>query len=137
MKPLIISNWDPDADEVLYTNDRGSWNVSRALRDCYAGKHKTYLIDVPEAYEANRHVEVDEAKVRVFIGSPGVCTRPLLGIMEDGAMWLIDGHHRLRALHHIGLKEFPVFVIEEADSKPYIVWYNGQRKPPYKIEGQS
>ena len=54
MKPLILSNFDPLADEVIYTNDRGSWNVSRALRDCKVGKHKVYRLDVAEADEADK-----------------------------------------------------------------------------------
>ena len=44
MKPLILSNFDPLADEVIYSNDRGSWNVTRALRDCNAGKHKRWSL---------------------------------------------------------------------------------------------
>ena len=135
MKSLIISNYDPDADEVIYSNDRGSWNVSRALRDCRAGMHRTYKIDVPEAYEANKAVEVDEVKVQRFIKRPKeYFTEPLLGVIEDGATWFIDGHHRLRTLHRAGIKEYAAWIIEEADSKPYIVWYNGQRKPPFKLD---
>ena len=132
-KPLIISNYDPDADTVIYSNDRGSWNVSRALRDCVAGKHKCWLNDVTEAYENNKGVEVIEAKVKRFMQTPAVFEQPLLGIMEDGACWFIDGHHRLRAMHRLGIKDFKAWIIEEKDSKPYIVWYNGQRKPPFDL----
>jgi ParB-like nuclease family protein len=133
MKALIISNYDPDADEVLFSNERGSWNVSRALRDCRAGKHKTYLIDVAEAYEANKACEVDEVKVRRMLKRPKeFLTEPVLGIIEDGATWFIDGHHRLRALHRAGIKEYAAWIIEEADSAPYIVWYNGKRKAPWE-----
>ena len=138
MKPLIISNYDPDADEVIFTNDRGSWNVSRALRDCRAGKHKVWHIDIAEAYEANKACEVDEAKVLRFLREPKkVFKEPLLGIIEDGATWFIDGHHRLRALHRADIKEYVAWIIEEADSKPYIVWYNGKRQAPFKLEGDS
>lgn len=130
--PLVMSNFDPLADTIIYSNDRGSWNVSRALRDCKAGKHKTYLIDVPEAYAANKACEVDDAKVALFMRTPGVFEHPGIGVIEDGAMWYIDGHHRLRALHRMGIKEWFAFIIEEADSKPYKIFYNGQRKPPFK-----
>jgi hypothetical protein len=133
-KTLILSNYDPAIDTVIYSNDFGSWNVSRALRDCRAGKHRTYLIDVPEAYEANKACEVDEAKVQRFLKQPKKAfTEPLLGIIENGATWFIDGHHRLRALHRAGIKEYAAWIIEEKDSKPYIVWYNGQRKPPFEL----
>lgn len=132
-QPLVLSNFDPLTDTIIYSNDRGSWNVSRALRDCAAGKHKRYMIDVPQAYDANRACEVDEKKVRRFMRTPAVFEQPLLGIIEDGATWFIDGHHRLRALHRLGIKESVAYIIEEADSKPYIIWYNGQRTPPFKL----
>jgi hypothetical protein len=133
-KPLVMSNFDPDADELIYHNDIGSWNVSRALRDCEAGKHKVYLLDVAEAYHANAGVEVNEAKVVAFaeVLATGGEVEPGIGVVEDGKVWFIDGHHRLRALHRMGNKDFVCWIIEEADSKPYIVWYNGQRKPPFK-----
>lgn len=132
-KPLVLSNYDPNADEVIYSNDIGSWNVSRALRDCRAGKHKAYLLDVEEAYRANTAVEVDEAKVEAILAAPQTYFKePLLGIVEGGPMWLIDGHHRLRALHRAGITEYGAWVIEEKDAAPYQVWYNGQRKPPFK-----
>jgi hypothetical protein len=134
MKKLVISNYDPATDETLFCNDIGCWNVSRALRDCAAGKHKVYLINVAEAYESNAAIEVDEAKVAAIaeaLASGGKC-EPLLGIIEGGPVWMIDGHHRLRALHRLGLKDFPAFIIEEAAAAPYQVWYNGKRKPPFK-----
>lgn len=132
MKPLVVSNLDPLADEVVYSNDRGSRNVSRALRGCPAGKHKVWKLDAAEAYEASKAVEVDEAKVQRFMRTPEAFAEPCIGIIEDGACWFIDGHHRLRALHRLGIKEFACGVIEEGDAAPYQVWYNGQRKPPLK-----
>jgi hypothetical protein len=130
-----MSNYDPDYDEIIFTNDRGCWNVSRALRDCRAGKHATYLIDVAQAYEANKACDVDQAKIKRFLKQPAKAFKePLLGVIEDGATWFIDGHHRLQALQRAGIKEYPAWIIEEADSKPYIVWYNGQRKPPFKMD---
>jgi len=131
MKPLVMSN--AGTDDMLFHNDRSSWNVSRALRDCRAGMHKDYLIDVAEAYEANKAVEVDEAKVQRFLKHPKrAFSEPLLAVMEDGATWFIDGHHRLRALHRAGIIDYAAWIIEEADAAPYIVRYNGQRKPPFK-----
>jgi hypothetical protein len=134
MKPLLImSNVDPDGDELLFHNDVGSWNVSRALLDCKLGKHKPYLIDVTEAYEANKEVELDEAKVAAFMAMPEFLkTTALVGIIEDGMALLIDGHHRLRAMHRLGIRDFGCYIIEEAHAAPYQVLYNGQRKPPFK-----
>jgi hypothetical protein len=133
VKPLILSNFDPATDAVIYSNDRGSWNVSRALRDCAAGKHKIYLNDVEECYQASKAVEVDEAKVKLFMAMPDfLAGTVLLGVIEGGAAWFIDGHHRLRAMHRLGMGTFASFIIEEADAAPYQVWYNGQRKPPFK-----
>ena len=132
MKTLVMSNFDPLADEFIYSNDRGSWNVTRALRDCKAGKHKVWKLDVAESYEANKACEVDEGKVETFMRTPEVFAEPCIGVIEDGACWFIDGHHRLRALHRLGIKDFACWVIEEADAAPYQVWYNGKRKPPFK-----
>lgn len=131
-KTLVISNYDPLSDELVFENDRACWNVSRALRDCAAGKHECWLIDVAEAYKGNAAVEVDEAKVERFMATPAVFEHPLIGVMEDGLAWMIDGHHRLRALHRLGIKDAASYIIKEADSAPYKVWYNGNRKPPFK-----
>jgi hypothetical protein len=132
MKPLILSNFDPETDEVIYSNDFGSWNVSRALRDCRDGQHTIYLLDVKQAYEACKGVEVDEVRVEAFMQRPDILAQPLLGIIEGGPIWLIDGHHRLRAMVRLGVKDFGCYVIEEKDSAPYIIWYNGKRKAPFK-----
>lgn len=132
MKTLVVSNIDPKADEIIYSNDRGSWNVSRALRDCEAGKHKVYLLDVAESYKANKACEVDDAKVERFMRTPAVFEHPGIGIIEDGACWFIDGHHRLRALHRLGIRDFACWIVEEPDAAPYQVWYNGSRTPPFK-----
>jgi ParB-like nuclease domain len=128
-KPLVISNFDPLSDDVIYDNDVGSWNVSRALRDCLEGKHKVYLLDVFEAYQANAGVTVDEAKVAELMAVPEF--EPGIGIVEDGKVWLIDGHHRLRALSRRGAKDFTCWIIEEADARPYQIFYNGERKSPF------
>lgn len=124
---LIISNYDPASDEVIFTNDIGCWNVSRALRDCNGGMHKCYLLDVAKAHTANAAVEVDEAKVHTFMQLPEVFQWPLLGIIEGGPVWIIDGHHRLRAMHRLGVQDFAAYVIEEKDAGPYQVRFNGQR----------
>lgn len=130
---MVLSNFDPDTDSVIYSNDRGSWNVCRALRDCRAGKHQMYRIDVVECYEANKACEVDEAKVQAMLQDPEKYFRePLLGVIEAGASWFIDGHHRLRALWRAGVRDYNAWIIEEADSAPYIIWYNGERIPPFK-----
>ena len=134
LKPLVLSNVDvADIFGIIFSNENGSWNVTRALRDCNAGKHKVYQLDVEQAYEANKLAEVDEAKVNRFMRLPEVFAQPLVGIIEGGVLWLIDGHHRLRAMHRLGIKECAAYVIEEADGAPYIVWWNGKRKPPFAL----
>jgi hypothetical protein len=127
--PLIISNFEVGG--VMFSNDRGSWNVSRALRDCKAGLHKLWLLDVAECYAANAACEVDEAKVAELMKVTGDFD-PGIAVIEDGATWFIDGHHRLRVLHRRGAKSFPSYVIEEKDADKYRVLYNGKRKPPFK-----
>ena len=124
-KILVMSNMD--INDQVFSNDIGSWNVTRALRDCLAGKHKVYSIDIAEAYAANAGVEVEEAKVERFMALERVLEIPLLGIIDGGPLWLIDGHHRLRALHRLGRKECAAYIIEEAEGAPYVIWYNGKR----------
>jgi hypothetical protein len=126
--PIVMSNTGPG--DMLFHNDRGSWNVTRALRDCKAGKHKQYLESVDAAYEGNAAIEIDEAKVATMMSM--TTYEPLIAVIDDGMMWLIDGRHRLEVFHRRRLKDFLWYVIEEADSEPYRVLYNGQRKPPFK-----
>jgi hypothetical protein len=117
--------------DVTFSNDRGVWNISRALQDCLAGKHSRYLFDVKGALENNEAVEVDEAKVLAFTRDPLILAAPLLLAIEDGQAWLIDGHHRLRALSLNKVKDFEAYVIEEEEIGAYIVRFNGERLPPW------
>jgi hypothetical protein len=119
-------------NEQMFSSDRGSWNVSRAIRDCNAGKHKLWLLSVADAYANNSGVEVDEAKVAAMIeDEERALSRPLISVMEEGKLFLIDGHHRLRALHRLDMVLFKSFVIDDAG--PYIVRFNGSRHSPYKL----
>ena len=43
-------------------------------------------------------VRVDEAKVKRLMGQPKVLASPLLGVVENGKIWLINGYHRLAAM---------------------------------------
>lgn len=128
-KALVISNLGIGDDS--YTNDFGTWNVSRAQRDF--AKHKVYSIDVEEAYKANVNVEVNNAKVKRFMSMPQVLEVPLIGVVERGQIWIIDGHHRLRALKRLGIKDCAAYVIEEDAAAPYRVLWNGERTPPFKV----
>lgn len=127
-KTIVVTNTEPS--DMLFHNDIGSWNVSRAVRDCKAGKHRQYLQDVAEAYEASAAIEIDEAKVATLMGVGEF--EPLIAVIDGGAMWLIDGRHRLEVYHRRGAKDFLWYVIEEKDAAPYRVLYNGERKPPFK-----
>jgi len=133
IRPLILSNFDPATDLVIFNNDWGSWNVCRALRDCAAGKHRLYTDDVEACYAHNKKCETEPAKVRFFMRRPDILQLPLLGIIEDGKTWLIDGQHRLKAMHRLKRKTYRLYLIEEADAAPYRIWYNGQRLPPFKL----
>jgi ParB-like nuclease family protein len=129
-KTMVITSIGGLPTDDLFSNDFGTWNVSLAWRDCQVGLHRVFRLDVEEAYKANKTVQVDKAKVKRFMRMSLILARPLIGVMEDGALYLIDGHHRLRALHRLHVKEFVAFVIE--DGTPYQVLYNGERKPPYR-----
>jgi len=128
---LVISNLGP-GDES-FDSDIGSWNVTRAKRDCAAGKHKTYVFDVAETLENNKSIEVDPEKIASMVSMPARLAKapPLIFIMEHERIWLIDGHHRLRALAQLGKPQFLAFVIEEEDAKPYRLYFNGDRVSPW------
>jgi hypothetical protein len=130
--PVVMSN--VDRDDMLFHNDIGSWNVTRAIRDCRAGKHEQYIEHVEAVWENNAAIEFDEAKVVAIMAAMKASDQyvPLIAVMEGGAIWLIDGRHRLEALHRLGVKQLIWYVIEEADAAPYRVLYNGERKPPFK-----
>ena len=136
MKPgtLVISNMEPNDD--TFECDVGSWNVTRARRDCDAGKHRAYRFPVPEVFENNKSVDVDAAKVAAFVAAMRADPNafpPLIFAIEDGMSWLIEGHHRIHALHHLGVDECTGYVIEETDGKPYRIYYNGKRVAPWRI----
>ena len=65
---LVISN--ADIGDETFGSDKGCWNVTRAMRDCVAGKHKIYEVTVSDIYEANAAVEVDEEKVSSMVADP-------------------------------------------------------------------
>ena len=131
-KPLVMSNVDI-GDEVFESLSHGNWNATRALRDCKAGKHRAYKFDVAEVMEACADVEVDEAKIAAMEADPTLLNAPaLIFVVLDGKMWMIDGSHRLRAVARRGMKECGGWVIEEADSKPYRVLYNGEPYAPWQ-----
>lgn len=128
---LIISNFD--VGDESFDSDVGSWNVTRAKRDCAADKHKLYAFDVAETLAANANIDVDHDKIAAMLADPARLRKspPLIFVMEHGKLWMIDGHHRLRALAKLGEREFVGFVIEEADAKPYQVYFNGSRISPW------
>jgi hypothetical protein len=63
---------------------------------------------------------------------------PPLIFVEDGksddgraVIWLIDGHHRVRALYGLGYRQCAAFVIEEMDAAQYRIYFNGERTAPW------
>ena len=46
---------------------------------------------------------------------PDILEIPGIAVMENGMLWLIEGHHRLRARHRLRSPDFPTYVIEEKD----------------------
>lgn len=118
-------------DDDTFTNDFGTWNVTKAWADCIAGKHgQPWAVDTAEAMTANAGVEVDEAKVALFMTRPDILKIPGIAVMEKGALWLIEGAHRLNARSRLKLPDFPLYVIEEQHEPGYRVLFNGRRKLP-------
>lgn len=131
-KPLVISNLEVGDD--TFDSTEGSWNVTRARRDCDAGKHRLYAFNVTDVFECNKNVDVDDAKVAAFVAAIRAdpdAFPPLIFAMEKERVWLIEGHHRIRALHRLGVTSCTGYVIEDEDSKPYRVTFNGERVAPW------
>jgi hypothetical protein len=136
---LVITGADLDDD--TFSGEFGgrylTYNVSKAMRDCLAGKHgHKWIMGVAPAYKANKKVEVENAKVRRFMDlsfTTDIFDHPLICVIEDGAAWLIDGHHRLRAMDRIGVAEFFTYVIEEANREQYLVLFNGKPEMPEEL----
>lgn len=112
----------------VFENDLGTWNVSLARYDCLAGKHQAYVIDVAEAHAASINVEVDQDKIDAMVADPNRLAKspPLILVMQNGMSWVIDGHHRLRASHRLGIVDCTCWVIEECDAARYRM----RKRPP-------
>lgn len=123
MSILVISNLGPG--ETFFEGDAGAWNVSRAFRDCLAGKHKLYEFDVPDVYANNKNIEVEEAKIAALVeaGQERLRAPAVIFVVQDGKLWLIDGAHRINALHRLGRPTCRGYVIEEEDAEPYRVHF--------------
>lgn len=136
VRDLIISGVGPE--DQTFSGEFGglyyTYNVSKALRDCVAGKHgHKWIMGVAPAYEANKTVEVEEDKVQRYMRlsfDTDIFDHPLICVIMNGVAWLIDGHHRLRAMYRIGVAEFVTFVIEEEQQKNYLVLFNGKAEMP-------
>lgn len=134
---MIISNASPG--DVTFDSDRGSWNVTRALRDCALGLHgEPHAHDITGLIDANEHVDVDELKIAAMVANVELLTQapPLIFIEEgerDGrpVIWLIDGHHRVRALHRLGVLRCAGWVIAGSKSEQYRIYYNGDPVAPW------
>jgi hypothetical protein len=131
---LVLSNIEPD--DITFDSDRGSWNITRAIQDCKAGKHKMYGFEVDDLYQAIGNIEVSEAKISHLASNRKklIKTPPIILIIEDGKAWVIDGHHRIHAYRRAGFSRISGYVIEEEDSARYIIWYNGRRLPPWHLK---
>jgi ParB-like nuclease family protein len=131
-KTLVISNLAP-GDET-FDSDVGSWNVTRAAADCAKGMHKAYTFDVAEVLPFNQNIEVDDAKIASMVADRARFEKspPPIFAVEHGKIYLIEGHHRLRALARLGEPQFLAYVIEEKDGARYRVYFNGDRVSPWR-----
>jgi hypothetical protein len=129
---LYITNLEPG--DTTFLSDRGSYNVTRAARDCEAGKHGLpHRFGVRETMDAARNVAVDQTKVSALLADPAGLVRlpPLIFIEEQGKVWLIDGHHRLHAMARLGYEEVAGYVIRKRWAKRYCLSFNGKRVAPW------
>lgn len=132
-KTLILSNVDV-GDDIFESTSHGHWNVTRAMRDCLAGQHRSFVFDVEMVMRAVTDTEFDSAKVDAMVGDPArlALQTPPIFVVLDGVTWLIDGAHRIRALSSLGVPFAVGYAIEQAKSARYRVLYNGEAYPPWK-----
>ena len=129
---LIISNCEPG--DVTFESERGTWNVTRALRDCLAGKHKSYSFEIADVFDAISNIEVDQKKIEAMVADLDRLSQapPVISILENGFAWMIDGHHRIHALHRLGFKKCLGYAIEETALAPYRIYWNGNPVAPWR-----
>ena len=91
-----------------------------------------------EVIASTAAVEVDAEKVAAMVADRArlASSPPSIFAMQAERLWLIDGHHRLRALHRLGVPQFLAYVIEEEDGAPYRIYFNGQRVAPWYRGGR-
>jgi hypothetical protein len=128
---VVVSNMGP-GDITFEGEPHGTWNITRALADCKAGKHRIYLQDVAELLAASDTIEFDRDKVKRYAHEPDLEKFALILVVDDGKLWLIDGSHHLRAMSQRRFKHCAGYVIEEKDTARYRVLFNGERRPPWK-----
>jgi hypothetical protein len=130
-KIMVISN--VDKDDKTFESNLGTWNVTRARRDCKAGKHKLRGFCVDELYNAIKNVEIDQHKVVVFSSKKVLTKLPAIILVgEYGKIWVIEGHHTIHAHRRAGKSRISGYVIEEKDNEPYKVYFNGERIAPWQ-----
>lgn len=125
-------------DDAIYTGENGTWNVTRAIRDCRTGRHGLPIeTDTAPAFFANHSIEFDQAKVDLFKTRPDILRIPLISIIYAGRGLLIDGIHRLRANFAQGIPTIEVYVIESEFEVQYRVTFDGYSTPQAAIDAAS
>lgn len=108
--------------DAIFTCERGSWNVTRALADIAAGKvGDLRSIPVDTALAINNTIDTDPAKVTAFTNNFAALNAPGLLAMRNGLVYVIDGHHRLRARHRMALPTMQCWVLREHEEPAYRV----------------
>jgi hypothetical protein len=130
-KVLVISN--VNEGDKTFESDLGTWNVTRARNDCNARKHKLWGFCVDDLYNAIKNVEIDQGKVITFSSKKILKELPPIILIEEwGKVWVIEGHHTIHAYRRVGKSRISCYVIEEKDSTPYKVYFNGERIAPWQ-----
>jgi hypothetical protein len=131
-RTLVISGLD--FGDTVFNSDRGSWNVTRALRDCLAGQHgEPYPFELAVLMAASANVDIDEAKVGIMVTDKArlLTSPPLIFVEDEQKVWMIDGHHRTRAMARLGFTEVAGYVIRADVAARYRVTYNGRKVAPW------
>ena len=93
---MVMSN--ASMTDQVYSNDFGTWNVTKALRDCQHGRHgAAYLFTTEEVWINNQAVDFNEARLAAL--RPVDLAVPLIFVVLDEKLLMIDGRHRLEHAH--------------------------------------
>ena len=127
---MVVTN--AGRGDECYSNSFGHWNVSQALQAASLEGWEVFLTDVATAMEASSNVDVEPAHVEALRVPSARLYRPVLFAETAGGCFLLDGHHRRRALHANGERWVLCRLLKRERERDFAILFNGRRQPPWR-----